>query len=148
MDTRITWRRAATGAIVLVLLLALVANVAGGCASANAAGGPLKLAQADGGKAFTVKVGDTIQVVLPGNMTTGFAWASALSDESATLLVQDGDAVYAEQSTDPQVVGAGGTFTFNFKAQAAGQATLKLVYERSWENVAPEQTFEVQITIE
>ncbi len=148
MDTKITWHRAAAGAIVLILLLALAANLASGCASANAAGGPLKLAQSDSGKAFTIKVGDTIQVILPGNMTTGFAWVAALDDKASALLVQDGEPVYAEQSTDAQVVGAGGTFTFTFKAEAAGQATLKLVYERSWENVAPEQTFEAQITIE
>lgn len=148
MDTKITWRQATAGAVILILLLALIASVAAGCASANAAGGPLKLTEPDSGNAFTVKVGDTIQVVLPGNMTTGFAWVAALDDKAAALLVKDGDEVYTEQCTDPQVVGAGGTFTFTFKAQAAGQATLKLVYERSWENAAPEQTFEVQITIE
>jgi inhibitor of cysteine peptidase len=148
METKITWQRAAAGAIALVLLLALVANLAGGCASANAAGGPLKLTQADNGKAFAVKEGSIIEVVLPGNMTTGFAWVATLAGEDAALLVQDGEPAYAEQSTDPKVVGAGGTFTFKFKAATAGQATLKLVYERSWENVAPEQTYEVQITIE
>lgn len=147
MDTR-KWHRAAAGAIVLVLLLALAASAVSACGSASAAQGPLKLAQSDNGKTFTVKAGETIQVVLPGNITTGFSWAAALTDKDASVLVQDGDAAYAEESTDAQVVGGGGTFTFNFKAEAAGQATLKLVYSQPWEKVAPEQTFEVQITVE
>jgi inhibitor of cysteine peptidase len=148
METKRDWYRAAAGAVAIVLLLALIASAASGCASANATGGPLELAQSDNGKTFTVKVGDTIEVVLPGNVTTGFSWIAALGDADAALLVQEGDAVYVEQSSDEQVVGAGGTFTFRFKAAATGEATLTLAYEKPWEKVAPEQTFEVHVTVE
>lgn len=141
------WHRAGLGAMILVLILALAAGAASGCSSASASTGPLKLADADNGKAFTVKVGDQIQVVLPGNMTTGYSWTAALSDKDAAVLVQDGETLYAQDTTDSTVVGAGGTFTLNFKAAAVGQATLKLVYERSWETGAAAQSFEVQITV-
>lgn len=142
------WFQAGTGATAFVLVVALVAAVAAGCSSASAAGGPLKLTQADNGKAYTVKAGDTIQVVIAGNPTTGFSWAADLSEESAALLEQAGEPAYVQDTTDQAVVGAGGTYTFTFKAAAAGQATLRLVYARSWENVDPAQTFEVQLTIE
>jgi inhibitor of cysteine peptidase len=147
MDNK-RWHRASFGAIIVVLILSLATGVATGCTSANASAGPLELAQTDNGKAFTVKVGDEIQVVIPGNVTTGYAWITALSDKDAALLVLQGEPAYAEEATDAQVVGAGGVYTFTFKATAAGQATLKLVYERSWESGAPEQTFEVEITVE
>jgi inhibitor of cysteine peptidase len=146
MDSR-KWNRAGVGAIIVVLILAFAASVTTGCSSAKASSGPLKLTDADSGKDFTVKVGDQIQVILPGNMTTGYSWSAALSDKDAALLVQDGEPVYAPDATDGPVVGAGGTFTFDFKAVTAGRATLKLVYERSWESGAAAQTFEVQITI-
>jgi inhibitor of cysteine peptidase len=142
------WHRAALGALTLVLILALAASAVTGCSSANASQGPVKLGQADSGKAYTVKVGDTIEVVLPGNPTTGFSWIAALADKDAAVLVQQGEPAYVQDAKEGNVVGSGGTYTFTFKATTAGTATLKLVYERTFENVAPEQTFEVQITVE
>ena len=148
METR-KWYRMGAGAIVLVLLLALAASVAAGCGdSANAAEGPLKLGEQDNGKSFTVKVGDTIQVVLPGNPTTGYSWTAALSDENASVLEQVGEPAYQQDPAEGEIVGAGGTFTFTFNAADAGEATMKLVYERGWEDAGPLQTFEVHITVE
>jgi inhibitor of cysteine peptidase len=141
------WHRAGVAAVVVVLILSLASAVATGCTSANASAGPLKLAQSDNGKAFTVKAGDEIQVVIPGNATTGYSWIAVLTDKDAAVLVQQGEPVYAEDAADSEVVGAGGTYTFTFEAASAGQVTLKLVYERAWEHVAPAQTFEVQITV-
>ena len=133
--------------VVFVLMAALAAVAAAGCSSANAGAGPLALTDNDNGKAFTVKVGDIITVVIPGNMTTGYSWAAALSEKDAALLQQQGEPVYA-QGSNGSVVGAGGTFTFTFKAAAAGQAALKLAYARPWENGAPAQTYEVELTIQ
>jgi inhibitor of cysteine peptidase len=142
------WHRASVGAIVVFLIVALAAVTATGCSSASAAGGPLKLTDTDTGKTFTVKAGDTIQVTLSGNATTGYSWIATLGDKDAALLTQEGEPVYVEEAADEMVVGAGGTYTFTVKATAPGQATLKLVYQRSWESEAPAQTFEVQITAE
>ena len=145
MDTR-KWHRAGMGAIVFLLIVALAASVAA-CASANATAGPLKLANSDNGKSFTVKVGDTIKIVLPGNTTTGYAWAAALGEKDAAILVANGEPAYAD-GNNGSVVGAGGTFTFDFRAAKAGQATLRLLYQRPWENgVAAAQTFQVTITV-
>jgi inhibitor of cysteine peptidase len=146
MDDR-WWHKVGAIAVVFVLVAALAAVAATGCSSANAAGGPLTLADTDNGKAFSVKVGDIITVVIPGNVTTGYSWAAALSEKDAALLQQQGEPVYADGSNET-LVGAGGDFTFTFKAAAAGQAALKLVYARPWENGAPAQTYEVHVTIE
>ena len=141
--------RRGIGAAVLVLVIVGMAVVASGCGGkADASGGPVKLTEAENGKAITVKVGDIVQVVLAGNSTTGYAWTTALSDKDKAVLQQKGEAIYAQGNTNPSVVGAGGTFTFNFKAAAAGQVSLKLGYARSFEQgVAPIQTFAVTITV-
>ena len=80
-------------AVVLVLIIVGTAIAGAGCGSqAGAASGPVKLTEADNGKTVTVKVGDTVQVILPGNPTTGYSWSTSLSDKDAAVLQQQGDA--------------------------------------------------------
>jgi hypothetical protein len=80
MDSKV-WYTRGIAAAVLLMSVALVAIASAGCGSqADAAPGPLKLGEADNGKAHTVRVGDTIEVIIPGNMTTGFSWAAALAE--------------------------------------------------------------------
>jgi len=135
---------------VCVLLAAVVGAGAAGCGSdAQASQGPLDLTQTDNGKTFTVKVGDTITVTIPGNVTTGYQWTAALSDKDAALLKAVGEPAYVEESADEQLVGAGGTYTFTFTAAAEGKAELKLIYWRSFEpDVDPIDTFVATVTIE
>jgi predicted secreted protein len=140
------WYARGIAAAVLLMIVALVAITSAGCGSAAAAAsGSLKLGEANNGKAYTVKVGDTIEVIIPGNMTTGFSWAAALAEKDAALIQQVGEPAYA---TDSTLVGGGGTFTLTFKAMAKGEALLKLVYARPWESVAPEKTFSATVTVE
>jgi len=148
MDRR-AWYSLGIGAMLLVLIVTLVGVTAAGCGSpASAAGGPLKIGEADNGKAFTVKVGDTIEVSIVGNPTTGYAWTVALSDKDAAILAQVGEPAYEQDQTEGQIVGAGGTYTFTFKAAAKGTATLTLVYARAWESVEPLHTYAVTVTVE
>jgi inhibitor of cysteine peptidase len=140
-------RRRAIAGVVLILLLAGTAMTTAGCGSqADANGGPVRLTEADNGRAVTVKAGEDIQVVLKGNPTTGYSWTSTMSDQA--VLQQQGDPVYAQGNTNPSIVGAGGTFTFTFKAAAAGQVTLKFDYARPFDTgVAPIQTCSLTITV-
>ena len=148
MDRR-TWYPLGIGAVLLVLIVALVGVTAVGCgSSASAGGGPLKIGEADNGKAFTVKVDDTIEVSIVGNPTTGYAWSAALSDKDAAILEQVGEPAYEQDQTQGQIVGAGGTYTFTFKAAAKGAATLTLVYARAWESMEPLHTYAVAVTVE
>jgi len=149
MSRRVWHSAAITSVLVLVTILALAATVTAGCGSeVDSAEGLLELGEADNGEAFTVAVGDTIKVMLPGNPTTGFEWTSAVSDEDAAVIEQQGEAEYVAESTDPSVVGSGGMYTFTFEAADKGEALLKLEYARSFEDVPPEQTFEVTLTVE
>lgn len=138
------------GMAVVVLVAALIAVAAAGCGDgAGAAGGSLNLAAGDNGKSFTVKVGDTIKVVLTANATTGYSWAAALSTKDAALLEQMGEAEYTPDSTDQPITGSGGTATVTFKALAKGEAELVLTYAQQFDSAAtPAETFKVTLTIE
>lgn len=140
------WSQVGIAATVFIVLLALVAVASGGCGSASASGAKVTLTGDDNGKAYTVKVGDTIEVTIPGNPTTGYEWAADLSDEDAAVLEAVGEPAYQPDTTDASVVGSGGKYTFTFKAATAGEATLRLVYSRSWEDVEPIETFEVTVS--
>jgi len=102
------------------------------------------LDEEDDGSTLTVEVGDIIDVVLEGNPTTGYGWTVDLSAEDAAILEQVGEPTYVP---DSELIGAGGTYTFRFRALAVGEATLVLNYARPWESVPPLKTFSVTIAV-
>ncbi len=107
---------------------------------------PAGLTEVDNGRTIEVSKGASLAITLPSNPSTGYAWTVAAVDSS--ILQQQGDKVYVQGNTDPNIVGAGGTESFTFKGLATGQSTLQLVYSRVWETeVAPLQTFEITIVV-
>jgi inhibitor of cysteine peptidase len=107
-------------------------------------GEPLTLSEEDSGSTVEMQVGDTMEVVLEGNPTTGFTWETEAVD--AAILNQLGE---PEFESDSELVGSGGTFTFRFEAVASGQTVLTLVYHRPWETaVPPASTFEVTVIVQ
>ncbi len=137
-------------AVGFALMLAFAVLAAVGCGSGDAdKSANLALTDVDNGKSFTVKVGDTITVVVPGNPTTGYEWTTDLAEDSAALLALTGDPVYEQDPGSEGLVGAGGAYTFTFTAKATGEAELGLKYWRSFEpEVDPIETFVVSVTIE
>ena len=144
-----SYKQRVIAAAVLVFFVIGTSVAAAGCGgTAKADGGAIKITDADNGKTVAVKTGDTVQVILEGNPTTGYQWTATLTDKDKAIAQQQGDAAYVQQSTDSSVVGAGGTYTFTFKAVAAGQATLTFAYARSFDKgVAPAKTFTVTLTV-
>jgi inhibitor of cysteine peptidase len=105
--------------------------------------GPVIIGQPDAGRTISLKTGDTLQIELDGNITTGFNWIPAPQDPA--LLSQVGDNQVTPESNLP---GAPGKIVLQFKAVAQGQTLLHLDYRRSWEaGVAPEKTFEVTVVV-
>lgn len=136
-------------AAVVLIVMAVASTVLAGCGSSSAvAAGILELGPSDNGKTYTVRVGDTIQVSVPGNPTTGYGWAVSAPEGGETLLVQQEEPLYVPDKTDEQVVGSGGVYIFTFKAGGIGQETLSLVYSRPWEGGQPAETYAVTVNIE
>jgi inhibitor of cysteine peptidase len=91
-----------------------------------------------------LRIGDTLEVELAGNPTTGYQWEVVAGE--GEMLKSMGEAEFIQGT---QVVGAGGTFRFQFEAVLAGETNLKLEYKRPFEpDVAPLNTFSIQVKIE
>ena len=112
-------------------------------APATPAASSQSLTEADAGRSIGLRVGDKLEVTLPGNPTTGFQWEVGSLDTS--VLKPIGEPEYKPSSN---ALGSGGQFTFHFEAVTPGQTTLQLIYHRPFEkDTPPAQTFEVTVTV-
>ena len=114
---------------VLILLLVVATCVVTGCA------GGIET-YTDEGQVISVDVNREFIVALDSNPTTGYSWQES-HDESFLELVEKSYRPSAE--AEPEVVGAGGTDCFQFKALQPGETELVMTYKRSWEEEYLEQ---------
>jgi predicted secreted protein len=112
-------------------------------AAAGCSGNSVKVDESMNGQTINVKTGDTIEVKLAGNPTTGYTWVAA--DLDPAVLTQSGEAEFKAESN---LIGAGGMITSKFKAEGPGTVMLTLNYMRPWESVQPLQTFAVTVVVE
>jgi len=125
--------------ILFLVALAVMVILITGC-------GPVQtqLSAADNGKTVEVKAGDQIVIALEGNPSTGYTWEA--KDLDASMFQQVGETEF--KSSNPGLIGAGGTLTLTFKTLKAGTSALTLIYHRPWEtDVAPVNTFMVNVTV-
>ena len=120
---------------VLMILLLAVLTACGGAGEVN-------LDANDDGGQVELKADQTLVITLEGNPTTGYTWEVADVDE--TVLRQVGE---PEFEPDSDAVGAAGVQILRFEAVSSGQTDLDLVYHRSWEDDAPQETFTVQVNV-
>ncbi|WP_462379054.1 protease inhibitor I42 family protein [Pseudomonas sp. Marseille-QA0892] len=78
--------------------------------------------------------GQMLILSLPSNPTTGYRWV--IHDDAAPQLESLGPEVYSNPKGD-SLIGADGQSTWRFKATTAGDATLRLAYQRPWESDSP-----------
>lgn len=127
----------------LSAVLAALIIVLSGCGVMAA---PVKAGQADDGKPISMKVGQKLEVTLPGNPSTGYTWILKSVDE--TIVDPNPDKPAFKQGGPSGAVGAGGTVTWTFLAASAGSTSLHLEYKRPWETTAtPAQTWSAPITV-
>jgi inhibitor of cysteine peptidase len=121
------------------MLLCAALAVSAGCADA------VRLDDADNGGSVTLAAGDSLEVVLESNPTTGYSWRLV---EIPDCLEQEGDAEY-DSDAAPGMVGAGGEETWVFTAVEPGEGSLTLEYTRPWEEESdPAGTFEIEVVVE
>ncbi len=101
----------------------------------------IALGSAQAGSTVTAQVGDTLELRLPGNPTTGYTWSVAGVDP-AVLQVQGAPEFQAESTA----LGASGVFLFRFQIASVGRTPLTLIYSRPFEpDTPPQQTYEVTV---
>jgi inhibitor of cysteine peptidase len=83
-----------------------------------------------------------LEIRLPENPTTGFRWSLVSSGGPACTLVRD----YFEALGNTP--GREGSHHWRFKAAQSGEASIKLIYQRSWEqNGVPTRTFALHVRV-
>ncbi len=88
-----------------------------------------------------IPVGDTFEVRLQENRTTGFRWKIAASGQPECRLLDDHFVAGA-------AVGGEGTHTWRFQAGQRGETSIRMVLERPWEHDAkPAKTFDLRISV-
>ena len=131
--TKIRWYLIITAALFVLV----------GCSPARANAKTVTLTEADAGKTIELQNGNLLVVTLDGNITTGFNWE--MVPQTPAVLKQQGE---PETTPDSSALGAGGKISLKFQAVQTGQASLTLIYHRSFEkDVPPEKTFEVTILV-
>lgn len=127
--------------VALTIVLALI-----GCnATPTQMPKEVRLTENGGGCGSTVglKSGDTLELVVEGNPSTGYAWEVGF--EVPAVIKSTGEPEYSSYSS---TVGTGGAYTFHFVAVAEGQATITLIYHRPFEKNAPDlKTCEVTVNV-
>ena len=131
----------ATRSIQLLAFLSVCAALAS-CASPTA--NVTKLTAQDADSTVNIRVGNTLEIALEGNPTTGYTWE--IAPDSEALLSQQGEAEFKSASS---ALGSGGIITLRFKAMQPGNMKLKLIYHRTFEpNVPPLQSYEFGLVVE
>ena len=74
--------------------------------------------------------GQTLQLMLDENPSTGYAWSLA---ENPQLFKVEETYQPDRQPSDAPIVGAGGKKTYRFTALQAGEGVLHLKHARAWE---------------
>ena len=103
----------------------------------------IHIAQSDNGRKIHMKLGDTLEIQLSGNPTTGYEWKHVSSGEPICDL--------QEQSQDAQAGkhGASGVYHWQCRAARIGQTRIVFAYARAWETqTPPAQTFTLDIEVD
>jgi len=94
----------------------------------------------DAGAAFEVSRNDTFEIRLPSNPSTGFSWTPV-----PTSGIEVGAPEFVDDVSD--LVGAPGYERFEVTALQVGPIHVVFEYARSWEDVPPEQVFEIDLVV-
>jgi inhibitor of cysteine peptidase len=118
------------------------------CPSPKAFAEAKTVTDADKGSEVHLKAGDTLEVRLRSNPTTGFMWYVHSKSTPLMKLASQSQTEAKDQSTEPGV-GRPIFQIFNFVPRRSGDGVLLLHYVRSWDTPSPdEEQFSLHVVIE
>jgi inhibitor of cysteine peptidase len=101
----------------------------------------LRINEKENGKSVYLQPGDTVEIILESNPTTGYQW---MVDEWKSAMLKLGDSDFISTPG----IGSTGKQVLRFKVIAEGQTQLRLVYRRSFEvGVAPVKSFTLNMVV-
>lgn len=101
----------------------------------------LQFIASENGKSVTLQDGESFEISLPENPTTGFQWKITATGEPASKLI--------DEAFHPGVrVGGQGVHTWQFRAVHDGESEIRMDLRRSWETPAePAQSFTLRVLV-
>jgi inhibitor of cysteine peptidase len=87
----------------------------------------LLIAEKDNGRTVDIRLGESVQINLPENATTGYRWAIDHYDEEFI------EAIATEPHYTANAIGSGGEVAFIFQGKKIGTGEIVLKYWRHWE---------------
>lgn len=103
------------------------------------------LNQKNVGRDVSLAVGDTLQISLGSNASTGYRWAPDLEISNTAVLAQAGHEVIAPAGSPP---GAAGSEVWALQALGRGTATVRARYGQPWQGGEKDAwTFTAQVTV-
>jgi len=130
-----------TVSVLSIFLLALAAAV---CRPQAAFAATKVVTDADKGGVVHLRLGDTLELRLKSNPTTGFMW---YVEKESTPLVK----LVHQSQTDVEEPGEGRPVfqVFRFEPKRGGGGVLRLHYVQSWVNPTPDdERFDIHVVIE
>lgn len=109
-----------------MIAAALVVALAGVLLAACGGGVTIQAGQQDSGGTVQAAAGDTIDLTLPENPSTGYSWTLEVSDGLSIV-----DDAYAEGEDSGGMVGVPGTHTWAIEVTGAGEQTIKGEYRQA-----------------
>lgn len=94
------------------------------------------------GEQIEVNVGQTLEISQRGQPVQGFMWE--IETPPSEILEQIGELVVELDSDD---INAEGTFTYTFRAVAAGTTYIKMIYHQPFEDDPPSGIYEATVIV-
>ena len=102
----------------------------------------LPIDESSSGRQLDLTLGQTFEISLRENPSTGFRWILEASGEPICALIGDS---FTPAGGSP---GAGGVHRWRFEAVQVGQSRIALTYQRPWEQSKPSaSTFTLRIDV-
>jgi inhibitor of cysteine peptidase len=90
----------------------------------------IQVSEKDEGSTLKMIPGDTLELVLKTNPSTGYGWKIVSLDTNMLTMIQS---QYIADKVIKNIVGSGGKSVKLFKALKKGESLIKLVYQRPFE---------------
>mmetsp|Transcript_12417 Transcript_12417/g.26823 ORF Transcript_12417/g.26823 Transcript_12417/m.26823 type:complete len:115 (+) Transcript_12417:52-396(+) len=98
-------------------------------------------------KSLSISSGSEIVVKLPGSPTTGYTWKFVQEGHNNGVVEQVGKWTYQQPEMQEGMCGGTGTFSFSFKAKAAGTTKLGFIYVRTWDKSTYDEALEHMVNV-
>lgn len=107
----------------------------------------LRANESDNGRTVKLAAGESLEIALAENPTTGYRWQRAKQAAGDV----GSPCPFAKDDFEPDragMPGAGGTHRWQFHAVEPGVCEIELEYRRSWEkDKLPERTFRIHVEV-